>query len=119
MSENRQLSNHWKTPQVKQASQIPLMAEALRFDLWPQPENGPATDLAAVWNSTDHMARACIDRHNGFTDMLFCDMTVRKIGLKELWLLKWHRTFNTSGPWTRANGNVPAWPAWIAPYKDY
>jgi prepilin-type N-terminal cleavage/methylation domain-containing protein len=119
MSENRQASNFWKTPQVKQAGQIPLMIEALRFDLWPQPSQGPAADPEQVWNSTDHMARCCINRHVGMVNASFCDMSVRKLGLKELWRLKWHKTFNTNGMWTNSGGNTPNWPAWIRPFKDY
>jgi prepilin-type processing-associated H-X9-DG protein len=66
------------------------------------------------------MARACINRHNGFVNASFCDMSVRKLGLKELWVLKWHRTFNTSGPWTKAGGvTADKWPAWISTFKDY
>jgi hypothetical protein len=119
MSEGRQLSNHWRTPQVKQAGEIPLMIEALRFDLWPQPSQGPMADPMSAWSSTEHMARACINRHNGMLNASFCDMSVRKLGLKELWKLRWHKTFSTSGPWTTAGGNVPKWPTWIQPFKEY
>jgi hypothetical protein len=42
------------------------------------------------------------------------------VGLKELWTLKWHRSFNTAGPWTKAGGVSPEdWPEWIRPFKDY
>jgi prepilin-type N-terminal cleavage/methylation domain-containing protein/prepilin-type processing-associated H-X9-DG protein len=120
MSESRQLSNFWRSPQVKQAGFIPLMTEALRFDLWPQPTQGPADKPEAVWNSTDHMARVCINRHNGMLNVSFCDMSARKVGLKELWTLKWHRTFNTAGPYTLAGGaTANTWPQWIRTFKDY
>jgi hypothetical protein len=37
-----------------------------------------------------------------------------------LWTLKWHRTFDTMGPWTRAGGVMPSdWPRWMQRYKDY
>ncbi len=32
------------------------------------------------------------------------DWSVRKVGLKELYTLKWHKSFNTRGPWTQAGG---------------
>jgi hypothetical protein len=42
------------------------------------------------------------------------------VGLKELWKLKWHRNFNTSGPWTLAGGVQSSdWPDWLMPFKDY
>ena len=48
------------------------------------------------------MVRFCPNRHNGFVNSLFCDWSVRKLGLKELWTLKWHREFDINGPWTIA-----------------
>ncbi len=53
--------------------------------------------------------------------MLFRDWSVRKVGLKELWTLKWDdRRFDTNGPWTMAGGVQPEdWPAWMRGFKDY
>ena len=63
---------------------------------------------------------ACVNRHNGGVNSLFLDWSVRKVGLKELWTLKWHREFDTAGPWTRAGGTVPGdWPEWMRRFKDY
>jgi hypothetical protein len=46
--------------------------------------------------------------------------TVRKVGLKELWTLKWHRTFDTANAWTGAGGVQPGdWPEWMRSFKDY
>jgi len=51
---------------------------------------------------------------------LFMDYSVRKVGLKELWTLKWHQSFNTAGPWTRAGGvESEDWPLWTRNFKDY
>jgi hypothetical protein len=52
--------------------------------------------------------------------MLFMDWSVRKVGLKELWTLKWHRSYDTAGPWTKAGGVKPEdWPQWMRIFKDY
>jgi prepilin-type N-terminal cleavage/methylation domain-containing protein len=104
---------------VKQASNVPVMLDALRFDLWPIPSYAPADTEGAAW-SGNNMARCCINRHRGFDCAVFADGSTRKVGLKELWILKWHRTFNTAGPWTTA-GHVSAdrWPNWIRPFSDY
>jgi len=100
---------------VPNAAQVPLFVEALRFDLW----DGPAVNEFAAWSS-NHMARCCINRHNGAVSCLFVDGSVRRIGLKELWTLKWHRSFETAGPWTKAGGAVASdWPAWMRGFKDY
>jgi prepilin-type processing-associated H-X9-DG protein len=62
----------------------------------------------------------CINRHDGFSNLLFMDWSARSVGLKELWTLKWHRSFITSGPWTKAGGVLPQdWPAWLRNFKDY
>lgn len=62
----------------------------------------------------------CINRHNGTINGLFLDWSVRKIGLKELWTLKWFPDFNTIGPWTKAGGMQPEdWPEWMRKFKDY
>jgi len=62
----------------------------------------------------------CINRHDGGINVLFMDWSARKVGLKELWTLKWHRQFNTAGAWT-IRGGVEAqdWPQWMRRFKDY
>jgi prepilin-type processing-associated H-X9-DG protein len=62
----------------------------------------------------------CINRHNGSLNTLFLDWSARPVGLKEMWTLKWHRQFNTAGPWTKAGGVKPEdWPPWMRGFKDY
>lgn len=66
------------------------------------------------------MSRFCINRHEGTVNGAFMDWSVRKIGLKELWTLKWHYEYNTAGPYTLAGGMQPeAWPQWMRNFKDY
>jgi prepilin-type processing-associated H-X9-DG protein len=66
------------------------------------------------------MQRYCIDRHNGQVNAVFVDFSVHRIGLKELWTLKWHKEFDTAGLWTRAGGALPEdWPEWMRQFKDY
>lgn len=62
----------------------------------------------------------CIDRHSGGINILFMDASVRKVGLKELWTLRWNDEFNRAGPWTRAGGvQTPDWPEWMRPFREY
>jgi len=53
--------------------------------------------------------------------MVFVDFNVRKVGLKELWTLKWHRQFdNKTTAWTKGGGVTPDdWPDWMRKFKDY
>jgi hypothetical protein len=104
---------------MKETSKIPLMTEAIRFDQWPLHTEGPAETEEAAWSS-NNMGRVCINRHRGFGCASFADGHARKVGLKELWTLKWHKKFNTSGPWTLAGGaTAEKWPEWIRKYPTY
>ncbi len=68
----------------------------------------------------NEMMHFCIDRHNAFVNHVFLDWSVRKVGLKELWKLKWHRQFNTNGAWTTAGGVVSSdWPQWMRKFKEF
>lgn len=113
------VDNGWRTPYVAGAANVPVFLDALRFDVWPRETHGPAANEFQAW-SANNMARCCINRHNGAVGCLFMDWSARKVGLKELWKLKWHRAFKTDGPWTKAGGVIPSdWPEWIRDFKDY
>ncbi len=104
---------------IKNPNYVPLFIDALRFDLWPVETTPPATNEFEAWTDQD-MRRCCINRHDGFVGCAFADASARKVGLKELWTLRWHKSFNTAGPWTRAGGvTAGEWPEWIRPLKDF
>ena len=66
------------------------------------------------------MEHFCINRHEGFVGCVFADSSARRVGLKELWTLKWHKSYNIAGPWTRAGGVQQSdWPEWLRPLPDY
>jgi prepilin-type processing-associated H-X9-DG protein len=52
------------------------------------------------------------NRHGGYVNAVFLDISVRKIGLKQVWTVKWHRNYD-------ANANPPVWPEWMKRFKDY
>jgi prepilin-type N-terminal cleavage/methylation domain-containing protein len=111
--------NGWRTPHVNGSGSVPLFVDALRFDVWPLATSPPASDEFEAW-SGNSFARCCINRHQGFVACSFMDFSARKVGLKELWTLKWHRKFDTAGPWTKAGGCATTdWPEWIRNFKDY
>ena len=116
------VANGWKTAYAANAGNVPLFTEGLRFDFWPVENQAPSANEHAAWNddSRNNMTRICINRHRGFINMAFLDFSVRKVGLKELWTLKWHRQFNTSGPYTVAGGmRERDWPEWIRRFPAY
>ncbi|MEJ2649526.1 MAG: type II secretion system protein [Sedimentisphaerales bacterium] len=113
----------WANTFQKGTSNIPIMLDCALWASFPNPTDAPpASQEQAATQPTignNGMSPFCIDRHNGFINCLFMDWSVRKVGLKELWKLKWSKNFNTSGPWTKA-ANVASdkWPEWMRSYKD-
>jgi prepilin-type N-terminal cleavage/methylation domain-containing protein/prepilin-type processing-associated H-X9-DG protein len=66
------------------------------------------------------MGPFCMNRHSEHVNGLFLDWSVRRIGVKELWTLKWHLQFDTANAWTKAGGVLPEdWPHWMRGFKDY
>jgi len=116
----RRTDDNWRTPHVQNANNVPLFMDAMRFDLWPIAQDPPPTLEDMRWQGTNHMARACTNRHKTFINSAFCDFSVRKVGLKELWVLKWHKTYNVQGPWTKVGGaTAEDWPEWMRSFKEF
>jgi len=121
--QGRPIEWNWKTMHVKGANNIPIFADTMWRGGGPYEvgTRGDPPEFGGQWVDYDReMKHFCIDRHNGFVNHLFMDWSVRKIGLKELWKLKWHRQFDTNGPWTKTGGVQPAdWPQWMGNFKEY
>lgn len=126
---------YWRTLHVKGASNVPLHLDSGLPWGWADTEGPPGLSvivppprdavptLPGVPPNLEvppFLNVFCINRHNGFVNCVFLDFHVRKVGLKELWTLKWHRKCNTAGPWTKAGGVRPEdWPPWMRSFKDY
>jgi prepilin-type N-terminal cleavage/methylation domain-containing protein len=66
------------------------------------------------------VAPFCINRHGKDINGLFLDWSIRRVGLKQLWTLKWNMQFDTANEWTKAGGVQPEdWPEWMRNFKDY
>lgn len=114
--------NYWRSVNVRGASEVPVLLDGVWARMYVLPANKPPEyDGDAILNTSNRtMKLFSINRHNGFTSGLFLDFTVRKVGLKQLWIFKWHRNFDTAGPWTKAGGVQPSdWPQWMRSLKDY
>ena len=117
---------YWGELNIKGAENIPLFLDCHRTEgrpsnlsNLPEPEILGMIDGIRV-NPLIDWRRFCLNRHSGAVNCLFMDSSVRKVGLKELWTLKWHRKFNTANRWTKAGGVQPEdWPKWMRRFKDY
>jgi len=122
---NRLEELFWKNVRdVGDKNSIPVFADGTWHDAWPRHTDTPVytSEGFGIGDQGNSMEinHFCIDRHNGAVNMLFMDWSVRKTGLKELWVLKWSRGFQTDGPWTIAGGVQPSdWPSWMTNFKDY
>ena len=119
LTDTEGLNRYWGICFVKGANNIPVCLDCRwTFILVEHLEVPPAYDDVSMPDSG--MSFFCINRHNGGINSLFMDWSVRKVGLKELWTLNWHRKFDTAGPWTKAGGALlEDWPEWMRNFKDY
>jgi len=107
--------HYWrKVSQSHSPSSVPLMgggmwegANALDTDS-PPPSRGTRAGQNAM--NSSGLSSYCLDRHNGGPNWLFLDGRSRKVGMKELWRLKWHTKWNTQ---------PRQWPDWMSQYPDY
>jgi hypothetical protein len=117
-----QASWYWRGPNVAGAAYVPLFLGSQRYNGVVDSADPPPAYDGQGWSEggDGRMLRYCLNRHDGFVNGLFMDFSTRKIGLKELWTLKWHRQFDTAGPWTRTGGVLSGdWPEWMISFKDY
>lgn len=128
MIQQRPVKWNWKTSDVKGGNEIPVFGDAMWRGGGPFYQNGnPQSNRIAPpqfngqWANAGHeMKHFVIDRHNTKVNHMFLDWSAREVDLKELYTLKWHRTFDKTGYWTLAGGAQPSiWPEWLRQYKDY
>ncbi len=124
-SDGRKLEEYWRNTNHKGLNNVPVMGDgAHRADGQPyevdEPPEFDGQPRTGVGTTGDEMRIFCINRHDGFINVLFMDWTTRKVGLKELWTLKWNCYYNIAGPWTRGGYVQPSdWPEWMRHFKDY
>ena len=114
----------WKTGNVKGSSDIPTFLDSWWWCGWAKDTDTPpkydCDKSSFPCGCRNSMHRFCINRHDGFVNAAFLDCSARKIGLKQLWTLKWYSKFNTANSWTRAGyARAEDWPEWMRNFKEY
>jgi prepilin-type processing-associated H-X9-DG protein len=93
---------------------VPLLTDGQWTDADPLHDDEPPVFEDDIWTpNTNEIRRPCVNRHRGMVNGLFLDFSVRKIGLKQLWELQWHKNWNPD------NLPPPLWPLWMENFKDY
>jgi prepilin-type N-terminal cleavage/methylation domain-containing protein len=105
----------WRTPNVKGAGYVPMVMDCAGYQNaspWHR-DDPPAFDGEFIQGtSLNEMKYACLNRHSGYTNMVFMDYSVKRMSLKRLWDLHWHRDWNPS------LDPPPVWPDWMLPLPE-
>ena len=111
---DRPTEYNWRTCNVPGASNIPLFFDCHWVGGWPEATSNEPPEYDGDWDGgrLNNIKRFCLNRHNGMTNGLFLDFSIRRVGLKELWKLKWHRYFDT-------DADPPVWPDWMINLRGY
>jgi hypothetical protein len=114
--QTHETKNNWRTSETKGAGFIGIHGDQQWIDAWPDGKEPPLYE-GIPWGTggpENSMRRICINRHNRYVNWAFMDYSVRKLGLKQLWRIKWHRRYDLQVvvDWTIGTG-------WLRSYKDY
>ncbi|MEW6158354.1 MAG: type II secretion system protein [Verrucomicrobiota bacterium] len=104
---------NWRSVATHDAPAIPLFLDSMWRGGGPFHTDRPPQTHGQWAGAGAEMHHFCFDRHQGGINGVFMDFSARKIGVKELWKIKWHREFDTQykRPWN--------WPAWMQRYRNY
>lgn len=100
---------------VTRGVEIPVFADCIWDGTAPQHNDTPPPRKGVqVMGDRGEMSNFCLPRHPGRrpVNMTFADSSVRGVGIKEQWRLKWHQTFDTS-----YMDRVNSWPTWMREYQ--
>ena len=83
----------YNTTSEGEPTKAPMLVDSIWVDGWPrETDQAPATYHGGKNSS---MARFCVDRHNGFVNVVFNDSHVEEVALADLWTLHWHKEWKT------------------------
>ena len=101
----------WRKIDVKDGDSIPLFLDCIFVDGSPHHTDTPPI-LQNEHNgwAINGMKMYCMPRHQVGINGVFLDMSARKIGMKELWKLKWHKEYDVLNDWTKP---YALWPVWM------
>jgi hypothetical protein len=130
----RRIPWNWRTEDIGQAANISLFSDTMWRGGEPRDQTSETGASSRASNHTifpqydgqridcakETMMDFAINHHQTRANMLCMDWSVRPVGLKELWTLKWHRRYPTNGSSREAGGVQPSdWPEWMKNFKDY
>lgn len=89
-------------------SNVPFYFDSRWVDAWPD-----HTDTAPIEEgpsgTNGYMNHLLMTRHNKAINAVFFDGSGRRVNLRDLWSLKWHKQFNTNNDYTNGTKTFPDW----------
>ena len=102
--------NYFGTDMLKHGSNIPLFSDCAWIGGFPGDTDSPRLNEVDPYRSPGQMNRVLMNRHRDSIQAVFIDGSSKKVELKELWELKWHRNFNVHNAVTN---DSYSWPDWL------
>lgn len=97
----------WKKTSAGMPGNVPIFGDCMWRGGFPEDDDTPqAIEQDRLIDDGQSMRYFNLDRHAGATNLIFMDLSVKKVALKRLWRLQWSRNFDTSRP-------SPTWPDWM------
>ena len=103
---------HWqKSTNSKNTSlsKVPLFMDCMWLGGYSFDSDRPSTG-EDIWDQYGMMSRFMLKRHKGGVSAVFLDQSIRSVGVKELWALKWNTQFDTHNAMTQPDA---LWPDWV------
>jgi len=117
---------YWIRSTQKGLDQVPIFLDARWLGGFPgqntilggtdNPDQVPDTEETIIAGDVGMMSRYTINRHGGYSDAVFMDFSTKKVGIKELWNLKWHQKYNTKNKQTK---KAAAWKSWMNNFTNF
>ncbi|MHC4325620.1 MAG: type II secretion system protein [Planctomycetota bacterium] len=113
------LNKQWGSFNVSNAAQIPFILDSYTYSVYAEADDKPPEFEVGAEYLQSGISRFCVNRHSGNVNGVFLDFSVRKVGLKELWTLPWHREYKDDWQMLITRAKPFEWPVWMRNMKDY
>lgn len=116
------IGHQYNNVKISGANLVPVFGDCYNSSgswfYWGRPTRLEGLDVVAEWDS--EIPKWCRNRHGskseGVTNLSFLDGTVRRVGLKEMYTLHWHKKWKTE---ISQSPTAAEWPEWMVKFKDY
>jgi hypothetical protein len=106
--------NYFRTVRVKGVSQIPVLGDAEWAGGFPYGEDMPVEYeiREGIFEGDGEINRFNINRHRYSVNFVFLDWSVRKVGLRQLWAIRWSSQKTEGSRPSSVWGNLSVVPDW-------